>query len=281
VEAIVSTLASGSAGNSLYVAVGETRVLVDIGIAMRKLERDLAALDTRADSLSAVLVTHEHADHVRGLAAFRDRHPHVPVLASAGTCDALTRQGLLEVCRPALRSGTDTAIGSLRVSAFSVSHDAREPFGFRIHADGFALCVITDLGVAAAHVAQAALGCRVLVVEANHDEDMLWSGRYPQHLKRRIASPRGHLSNRQAAALVAAAASNRLQHVVLAHLSEENNDAQRAVDEVAPVLRAQRGATLTVAPGRRAGEPLRFTLDAVSFHVEPGADGPTQLTLFD
>lgn len=239
------------------VAVGDTAVLVDVGIDGRQLGRALAHAGLRPADLTAVVLTHEHGDHVRGLDALRAAAPGLTVYASRGTARALA--GADDAATfTAVRAGEPVQVGALRVLAFGVSHDAREPVGFRIEAPGFSMGIATDLGVAPRVVASALMGCRVLVLEANHDDDMLWGGRYPAFLKRRIASPRGHLSNGQTAALLQTVAHPALERVILAHLSRENNDPHRAVDIAAAALDGSSSAWIQAAPRREPGDVLAF-----------------------
>lgn len=280
--ATVCTLASGSSGNSLYIGLDDTHVLVDLGIGPRSLRRALGEVDVKPEWLSAVVLTHEHSDHIHGLAGFSSSWPHVPILASPGTARALARSALGPLARPDLKPGVETPLGALCITPVAVSHDAAQPCGFRVRCGSLHLAVFTDLGVAPVQIAQAMAGCRLLVLEANHDDDMLWMGPYPMHLKRRIASPRGHLSNLQSASLLSAVAGPGLEHVILAHLSAENNEPERAVDAARRAVADRGPIGLTAAPRNRPGTPIRLVL-------EPGRESddrpaapsaPRQLGLF-
>jgi phosphoribosyl 1,2-cyclic phosphodiesterase len=235
-KASVQVLASGSSGNATLVACGETRILIDAGVSAASVQDALGEIGERASELAAVILTHAHTDHVWGLAALKSRWPRVPVLATAGTAKAVADRVAYRVDDPPLESCAPVALRDVRVVPFAVSHDAADTVGFRIDCGDFALGVATDLGASSPLVESMLLGCRVLIVEANHDEDMLRRGRYPEFLQRRIASAHGHLSNRESAALLAAVAGQSLKWVILAHLSRTNNEPRLAVTEVSAAL---------------------------------------------
>jgi phosphoribosyl 1,2-cyclic phosphodiesterase len=215
-----ASLGSGSKGNALVVEAGATRLLVDCGFGPRELTQRLARLDLAPESISAVLITHEHHDHVGGVARCAARFGWT-VHASFGT--AVAARALRGMAVRRFDSHTCFAIGDLEVQPFPVPHDAREPTQF-VFSDGASrLGVLTDTGAVTPHIVAMLKDCAALVLECNHDATLLATGRYPPSLKQRIASAWGHLDNGQAAELLRAVAGSRLRHVIAAHLSEENN----------------------------------------------------------
>ncbi len=212
-------LGSGSRGNALVVESGTTRLLVDCGFSASETRRRLGRLGLAPDDLTGVLVTHEHGDHIRGVAALARRHG-LRVWATHGTARALEAEDLAMT-----RIAVDTpfAVDGLQVQPFPVPHDAREPCQF-VFSDGHRrLGMLTDTGAVTPHIRRRLADCQALVLECNHDPDMLASGPYPDALKARVGGRFGHLSNAQAGELLAAVAGPRLTHVVAAHLSEKNN----------------------------------------------------------
>jgi phosphoribosyl 1,2-cyclic phosphodiesterase len=214
----LAILASGSGGNALLVEAGSTSLLVDCGISLRRVSRCLAELGSDVGRLAAVLVTHEHGDHVRGLEVFQRRHA-VPVLATEGT--AAASAGLRTAGR--LVAGRELAVGGLTVLPFQTCHDAREPVGFVISDNVMRVGVMTDTGMVTGAALEALRGCHALLVECNHDREMLLQGGYPWPLKQRITSRVGHLCNEQGRDVVETLAHPGLQVVVGMHLSQENN----------------------------------------------------------
>jgi phosphoribosyl 1,2-cyclic phosphodiesterase len=225
-----ASLGSGSGGNALLVEAREgsrvTRVLLDCGFNGRVLVARLARLGLAPEQLDAILVTHEHSDHVGGVAVVARRH-RLPVYASEGTA----RAGRLDeagVALGSLASAEVLAIGALEIRPYAVPHDAAEPLQF-VFSDGASrLGVLTDIGTPTAAVQAALHGVDALVLEANHELDLLWGGPYPSFLKARIAGALGHLSNAQAASLLAALDTSRLRCLVAAHLSSTNNRVELA-----------------------------------------------------
>jgi len=215
-----ASLGSGSKGNALIVEAGGTRVLVDCGFGPRELSRRLARLGVTPESIHALLVTHEHHDHVAGVARCAARFGWV-VHASYGTA-AAARQ-LREIAVQRFDSHHRFAIGDLEIQPFPVPHDAHEPTQFVFSDGARRLGVLTDSGTVTPHIVAMLRECTALVLECNHDAGMLAAGRYPPPLKQRIASAWGHLDNGQAAELLRTVAGAGLRHVVAAHLSEENN----------------------------------------------------------
>jgi len=217
------TLGSGSKGNALLLECGDTRVLIDAGFPARTLAARLAAIGVAPGSIAACVMTHEHIDHVRGAASAQAKWGW-SLHASAGTvsgADCFADATVTPFAR-----GETLSIGRAEVATVATAHDASEPVGLVVtdRASGVRAAIIYDLGVATTEVREAVRDVDVLVIEANHDEGMLRGGPYPRYLQNRIASRSGHLSNRASAALCAEAAHGGLNHVVLAHLSETNND---------------------------------------------------------
>ena len=231
----LSVLASGSKGNAVLVEMDGTRLLVDVGIGLRRLKACLTALGLSLDALDGVLLTHEHRDHVAGLGALLREVP-LPVYSRPGTIAALPQRELLpSACLHPFRG--DMTLGAVQVAPFPLSHDAAEPVGYRVR--GSRTCTVaTDLGFVTGAVQDAIEGTDVLVLEANHDPATLRQGRYPWPLKQRILSNRGHLSNLDAAWTLARM-KKRPAQVFLAHLSEENNRPAPAKETVQDILRRQ------------------------------------------
>jgi phosphoribosyl 1,2-cyclic phosphodiesterase len=215
-------LGSGSGGNAVAVTDGATTLLVDCGFSAKETARRMAIVGLDAGHVSAVLVTHEHSDHIRGVDVFARRHG-CSVFATLGTRRATGLDALAaDVC--GLVAGEPTRIGSFSVVPFRVSHDAAEPVGFRFEADcGERFGIATDTGVLTPEALEALRDVDILGLESNHDLSMLANGPYPQFLKTRIRSDRGHLSNPDAAEALELLASSRLRRVVALHRSGTNN----------------------------------------------------------
>lgn len=228
-----ASLGSGSKGNALLVEAGRTRVLVDCGFGPREMALRLARVGVEAESVAAILVTHEHADHVGGAARCAARFGW-SVFASHGT--AAAAGDLAEVAVRRFDSHSRFAIGDLEIHPYPVPHDAREPTQFVFSDGACRLGVLTDAGTVTPHIAAMLADCAALVLECNHDAGMLAAGRYPPSLKQRIAGQFGHLDNGTAARLLRTLAGSPLQHVVAAHLSEENNTPALARNALASAL---------------------------------------------
>jgi len=227
-----ASLGSGSKGNALLVESGRTRVLLDCGFGPRELARRLARLAVAPESIAAVLITHEHADHVGGAARCAARYGWT-VHASHGTAAAA---GLDALGARRFDSHARFAIDDLEIRPYPVPHDAREPTQF-VFSDGAArLGVLTDAGAITPHIVATLKDCAALVLECNHDAGMLAAGRYPPLLKRRIAGAFGHLDNAAAADLLGRIGGRQLAHVVAAHLSAENNTPDLARGALAQAL---------------------------------------------
>ncbi len=215
-------LASGSKGNAVLVYSAKTRVLVDAGTTCKELRRRLDLTPVQARNLDAVLITHEHSDHVSA-AGTLSRKFNLPAYMTRGTLENLPPAVGQCASVTIFSTGKCFEIGDLRIHPFATSHDARESAGFIIENDGLRLGICTDLGVATNLVKVRLAGCNGLVLEANHDVDKLLDGPYPWFLKQRIRSAHGHLSNQDACDLLETLHHDRLRCVVFAHLSDTNN----------------------------------------------------------
>ncbi|HXZ48038.1 MAG TPA: MBL fold metallo-hydrolase [Usitatibacter sp.] len=216
-----ASLGSGSSGNALVVECGRTRVMMDCGFPLAGTRMRLERAGLAPGDITAIVVTHEHDDHLGGVARFALRHA-IPVHLTRGTAQWLPADFPAALVRY-VDPHTPFAVGDVAVEPFPVPHDAREPVQF-VFSDGASrLGVLTDLGVATSHVREKLSGCHGLVIECNHDLDMLMAGDYPPALKRRVAGRFGHLDNAAAGHLVAALDRANLRHLVAAHLSQHNN----------------------------------------------------------
>lgn len=234
-------LASGSGGNCLYVAGGDTRLLIDAGLTLKEMKRRLDQHGLVLDAISAVLFTHDHADHCQAVGALHRRHP-VPFYANEGTAAGIDL-GLkgADITWNIFETGSTFRVGSMEIDAFSVPHDAADAVGFTITDGRTRLGVATDLGMVTTVVRNRLADCDALVLESNHDVDMLRQSGRPWSLIQRILGRRGHLSNEDAADLLASVVQPRLKTVILAHLSGDCNRPSLAEQTMRTVLsRAQR-----------------------------------------
>lgn len=233
----VCPLASGSKGNSIFVEAGGTRLLIDAGLSASAIVQRLAAIGVEPSSIDGLLVTHEHTDHVRGAGAFARRY-RIPLITSCVTTrsipDVLKKAEVVE-----FESGCSFAFRDLLIDPFPLTHDAADPVGFILHAAEGSIGVATDLGTVTRLVRDKLTGCSVLVLESNHDEEMLLNGPYPWHLKQRIRSRHGHLSNNESLELLFDLAHDGLKALVLAHLSETNNHPDKVEESAAAFLAGQ------------------------------------------
>lgn len=255
------SLFSGSSGNASFVSFGETALLIDAGLPAKTLTAALDAIGVSPSDLSGILITHEHSDHVRGLETLAKRY-RLDVFASEGTWDAMGPRfpGLLPRQRREFRPEEDFYIGQVNVLPFEIPHDAAQPVGFCLEAGGKKVSFATDLGHTSREVIDRAANSDVLLLEANHDVEMLKAGPYPAMLKRRILGNRGHLSN-EACALALQKLLPGLKYVFLGHLSRENNApelAYAAAEGAALRLGARIGSDifLSVAYPNRTAEPV-------------------------
>lgn len=228
-------LASGSKGNAIYFSNGPTSILIDAGLSGKEIEKRLASKGLSAGELDAIVVSHEHADHIKGVGVLSRRY-HLPVYINRKTHRAAPELGKISDIRR-FECGTAFSIDQLSIHPFSISHDANDPSGFTIGCNGIKIGLATDLGIATALVKRHLMDCQMLILEANHDPKMLEFGPYPWPLKQRIKSRIGHLSNSDTQSLIEELRHRRLKHIILAHLSETNNTPDKAASAVRKALR--------------------------------------------
>ncbi len=226
-------LGSGSRGNALLVEAGQTCILVDNGFSLRETRKRLGAVGREPHDVAAILVTHEHSDHLNGVAALARRH-NIPVWTTRGTAGHASLRDLAQL--RILNCHTAFGIDDLEIQPYPVPHDAREPCQFVFSEGGCRFGMLTDAGYITPHIVDRLGACDALFLECNHDVPMLAQGPYPQALKARVAGRFGHLSNTQAAGLLAAISVSALQHLVAGHLSEQNNTPALASTALSRVL---------------------------------------------
>jgi phosphoribosyl 1,2-cyclic phosphodiesterase len=235
----VCVLASGSSGNCTWIGSGGRGLLVDAGASARQVEARLKDMSLTLSSVAGICVTHEHGDHVAGLRTLHQRHG-VPLFANAGTIEVVDRANPAgTLAWNVFETGQPFRVADFDVTPFAVPHDCCEPVGFVIGDGRTRTGIVTDMGVATHLVRERLRGCDVLVLEANHDEDLLRNADRPWSLKQRIAGPQGHLSNRQAGELAAELAGPNTRCVFLAHLSADCNDPALARVTVRRILDAR------------------------------------------
>lgn len=229
-----ASLGSGSEGNGLLVAHDATLILIDCGFSAAEATRRLQRLGVTWDNLSAILVTHEHSDHIGGVLALQ-RKTRCPVFGSFGTLAAIQEE--LGAHGQIIRDGISFTVGSLTIHPYAVPHDSREPLQFVIEQSGRRLGILTDTGSITPHIEENLKFCQALFIEANYDPDLLDRGPYPPALKARVKGAYGHLSNQACAELIQALDHNDLRHIIAAHLSRKNNTPEQALAAILGVLR--------------------------------------------
>ena len=229
------SIASGSSGNVIYVGSDHTSVLIDAGLSGKRIEDGLHTLDASLQDIDAVLITHEHSDHIKGLGVLARRY-ELPIYATKGTWDAIDELSWVgkipKDLRHTLSADEALSIGDLQIDAFHISHDAAEPVGYRLFNGEKSAAIATDMGIYDDYTIQKLSDLDVVLLEANHDVRMLEAGRYPYYLKLRILSEHGHLSNESAGHLLSEILHNGTKQIYLGHLSRENNFPELAYETV-------------------------------------------------
>ena len=229
------SIASGSSGNCIFVGSSRTNLLVDAGVSAKKIENGLNGIDIHPESLEGILITHEHSDHISGLGILARRY-HIPIYATSETIGAIRRikaigeidESLFHPVKPK----EAFQINDILVEPFATSHDASNPVCYTMSSEGNKVGVATDLGMYDDHIIACLQDSDLLMIEANHDVNMLMVGRYPYYLKQRILGNRGHLSNDSSADLISKLLGPKLRYIQLAHLSKENNYEELAYETV-------------------------------------------------
>jgi phosphoribosyl 1,2-cyclic phosphodiesterase len=230
-----ASLGSGSKGNGTLIECGETTLLVDCGFSLRQTELRLQRLGRTIGQLDAILVSHEHSDHLNGVRRLAHK-AGIPVWMSGGTArEAERRLGLFESVR-IVSGGEPFTIGEIEVSPYSVPHDASEPLQYTFSSGGRRIGLLTDAGEVTPPIQRQLDGCDALLLECNHDPELLAQGPYPWSLKQRVSGRLGHLNKQQAATLLGQIDTSRLQHLVVMHLSEQNNSRDRAIGALQQAL---------------------------------------------
>lgn len=230
----VMSIASGSSGNCIYVGDDNTHILIDSGVSKKRVEEGLSKLDLCIADLNAILVTHEHSDHISGLGVVERKSP-VPIYATWGTIQGIKNCNLgkmpEDIYNP-IECDHEFMINTLTVRAVKTSHDAMSPCAYRVSGGGKSFGLITDLGVYDDYIIESFKGVNAMVLESNHDIRMLETGPYPYALKRRILGDKGHLSNESAGRLIDSLLGNHIDEIFLGHLSKENNYPDLAYETV-------------------------------------------------
>ncbi len=229
------SIASGSSGNCIYVGSQATHLLVDVGISGKRTEAGLQSLGIAAKELDGILITHEHADHISGLGVLSRKY-QIPIYATKGTIQAiLESRSVGEINKTLFHEISEDnklTIKDLMINPMKISHDAAQPVGYRISYGNKKIAVCTDLGVYNDYTVECLKGMDALLLEANHDVNMLQVGPYPYYLKQRILGDKGHLSNENSGKLLCKILHDKLQTIVLGHLSQENNLPELAYESV-------------------------------------------------
>jgi phosphoribosyl 1,2-cyclic phosphodiesterase len=251
-------LASGSKGNCLYVGTDKTKILIDAGLSAKSIREKLAKIGVLIEEIDAILVTHEHTDHIRGLSVLSNKWD-IPICANSETAQAIRAlEGDLRF--KIFSTGESFVYGDMEVHPFSIQHDAVDPVGFTLKMEGIKLGICADLGFVSSLVLKELVGCDYLYVEANHEPAMVHASSRPQVYKQRVLSRLGHLSNQECAELLEEVLHPHVKHIYLAHLSSECNAPERALQ----IIQDKVGALgfnipITIALQEEISQPVNFT----------------------
>ncbi len=255
-ERLYYSIASGSSGNCGVYVDGGTAVLIDSGVSFRKIKLGLEEAGLGFEDISAVLITHEHTDHIKGLPMILKK-TDIPVFASGGTINALAEKGTAGCGKLNRIYGGDAfTVGGINVIPFDTPHDAAESLGFVLETERFKFGYATDLGFVPKSVMENLLGSEAVVLESNHDPYMLQMGPYAYPLKRRVAGPGGHLSNPDSAMCAKELVKHGTRTIILAHLSSQNNMPELAYQQVMSALKGKPECAVYVAPKDRMEAPV-------------------------
>lgn len=229
------SLISGSSGNCSFISCGDTKLLVDCGMSGKNLEKLLASIDVRVEDICAMLITHEHSDHIKGAGVVSRRY-NIPIIATERTHTSMNIGNISDKNKILIKPYEDFEIGKIGIKAFSIPHDAADPVGYTFFAGNEKYAIATDIGKMSEDVFSHIQGAKSVILESNHDVDMLMYGTYPFPLKQRILSDFGHLSNEFAAKTALKLVKSGTQNIMLGHLSENNNTPEIALLETYNVL---------------------------------------------
>lgn len=252
-------LASGSKGNSIFVGTKNTRILIDAGLSASLLEKRLASIGVPLNTIDAVLVTHDHIDHIQGLGMLHKKW-NIPIFANADTARAICAHFQMRPRFKIFTTGEMFQFADLIAHPFTIPHDTLDPVGFTLQIGSVKVGFCTDLGCVTSLIQKALEGVNYLYLEANHEPSMVYSSHRPQVYKQRVLSRQGHLSNREAAELICSLHHAELQHVHLAHLSSECNSEEMALKVVGDVLETQNiELPLSIARQHEVSKSVLFT----------------------
>ncbi|HZK25944.1 MAG TPA: MBL fold metallo-hydrolase [Thermoclostridium sp.] len=258
----LASLYSGSSGNAIYVSNENTKVLVDAGLSGKKIEQAISSIGEDIGNIQAILISHEHSDHILGAGVLARRYG-IPIYANERTWDAMScaLKKINSECIQVFNTGDTFNIGDLEIQAFEIPHDAVEPVGFNISYNCKKITIATDIGHLSEYLLSCLEGSDMVLIESNHDVEMLKVGRYPWSLKQRILGDTGHLCNEMAAEVVSYLAKRGTKKFLLGHLSQENNFPELAFETVKNALRessiiAGQDVYLSVARRDRASEQI-------------------------
>ncbi len=269
----IASINSGSNGNCYYIGTPTDAVLIDAGISCRETEKRMRRLGLKLDKVKAIFITHEHTDHIYGAEVLAARY-EIPVYITPATLQHSRTKPPAHLIR-SFAPLQPVAIGGLNVTGFTKYHDAIDPHSFVVDAGGIRIGVFTDIGEPCQQVQQHFAQCHAAFLEANYDEAMLENGRYPHHLRQRIRGSKGHLSNVQALELFTAHRPPHMTHLLLSHLSKDNNNPDLALD----VFRPHAGTTAVSVASRYTESPLHYITGAAQAHHATHIR-PVQATLF-
>ena len=233
----LTTLGSGSKGNSIYIGTGDTKILIDAGLSGTKIENALKDINLSLNDIDAIFVTHEHSDHIDGVGVISRKY-NLPVYATEGTWDNMSQKigKISNSNKKLVYNNEGILLNDMLIRPFSVPHDAKDPVCYSVLYNGTKICVATDMGHITKDVIENIRHCSALVLESNHDVNMLEMGNYPYNLKNRILGKYGHISNETCGKLLSCVMNDKLKNVFLAHLSQDNNTPDLAYLTVANTL---------------------------------------------
>ena len=235
------SLASGSSGNCHLINDDKQFILIDAGLSGKQIENKLKEVDVDPKNISAILVSHEHSDHISGVGILSRRY-NIPIYANNGTWDGMECKigKINEANINFFKTNENFSIGDFNIKPYTISHDANEPVGFSIEKNNIKISIATDLGYISDNIIEEISGSNLLILESNHDEEMLKAGSYPYSLKRRVLSNMGHLSNEAAGNAIVELVSKNVKSILLAHLSKENNFPELAIATVKNILESKK-----------------------------------------